>query len=277
MGLQTRTLELIDAAYAVLAEYNPMTLRQVYYQLVARQVIANKRSEYQRLSVALVKARQENLIPWAWIEDRVRQPQVVSMWADLSDFLDTVKEAYRKDIWGGQDQYAEVWLEKDALSGIFADITDPYGVTLVVGRGYNSWSAYVEAAARMQRMQRPITILYFGDFDPSGEDIVRALQEGLGFFGASPEICKVALTLEDIKTYSLPPDFTKKTDTRAAAFIDKYGDLAVELDALPLPVLQEKIRTSLENVLDMPALDRVWQEEVAERQRLADLLEAGSA
>jgi len=272
MALQKKTLNLIEQAYNVLQEYNPMTLRQVYYQLVARHVIDNKRSEYQRLSNALVKARQEGMIPWEWVEDRVRQPQMVSMWRDLRDFIETVKHAYRKNVWDRQPRYVEVWLEKDALSGIFADITGEYGVTLVVGRGYNSWSAYKEAAERFLSMGKPVTILYFGDFDPSGEDIARALQESLNFFGISPEIEKVALTMQDVIDYDLPPDFTKKTDTRAAKFIEKYGDLAVELDALPLPVLQEKIRTSLEARLDMEALQETQKAEFHERQKLAGLL-----
>lgn len=272
MAFQKKTLRLIEEAHNVLQEYNPMTLRQIYYQLVSRHVIDNKRSEYQRLSGALVKARQESLIPWEWIEDRVRRPQVVGMWQDLPAFLETVKNAYRKNIWDKQPVYTEVWLEKDALSGIFSDITEEYGVTLVVGRGYNSWSAYREAALRFKNQRKPVSILYFGDFDPSGLDIVRALQESLNFFGISPEIEKIALTIQDITDYDLPPDFTKKTDSRSAKFIKKYGDLAVELDALPLPALQEKIRASIANKLDMAALKEIQVLESQERKELADLL-----
>ncbi len=272
MALQQRTLELMEQAYNVLQEYNPMTLRQVYYQLVARHIIENKQSEYKRLSNTLVKARQQGVIPWGWIEDRGRRPQVIDMWQDLPDFLETVKNAYRKNVWDNQDTYAEVWLEKDALSGIFSNITEEYGVTLVVGRGYNSWSAYKEAAERFKKQQKPVTILYFGDFDPSGEDMVRALQESLDFFGTSPEIEKVSLTYQDVIDYDLPPDFTKKTDTRTAKFVKRYGDIAVELDALSLPVLQEKIRTSIEAKLDMEALRGTWDIEFNERQKLAKLL-----
>lgn len=272
MALQQKTLNLIEQAHDILKEHNPMTLRQVYYQLVARHVIDNKRSEYQKLSKALVKARQDGIIPWNWIEDRVRKPQKVSMWQDVTDFIETVKHAYRKDIWNNQPRYIEVWLEKDALSGVFTDITKDYGVTLVVGRGYNSWSAYKEASKRFNRMNMPVKILYFGDFDPSGEDIVRALEESLNFFGTSLEIEKVSLTMQDIKQYKLPPDFTKKRDTRSAAFVEKYGDLAVELDALPLPVLQQNIKESLENELDMEALIQTQEEEREEREELEALL-----
>lgn len=262
----------LKAFREVLSEYNPMTLRQVYYQLVARQVIDNCRSEYQRLSNALVKARQEELIPWAWLEDRVRQPQVVSMWGDLPDFLDTVKSAYRKDIWPSQPQYLEVWLEKDALSGIFGRITQEYGVTLVVGRGYNSWSAYKEAVGRFRWQDKPVVILYFGDFDPSGEDILRALKESLDFFGTSPRIEKVALTYDNVIEYKLPPDFTKATDTRSKKFVQRYGDMAVELDALPVSVLREKIRTAIEGNLDLSQLEAIREIQEQEARQLAELI-----
>jgi len=245
MALHKKTLALIENAYKVLQEYNPMTVRQVYYQLVARHVINNKRSEYQRLSNALKEARKEGIIPWKWVEDRVRRPQVVFMWQDLPGFIETVKCAYRKNIWDKQPVYIEVWLEKDALSGIFADITEEYGVTLVVGRGYNSWSAYKEAAERFARINKPVT---------------------------SPRIEKVALTMQDIKDYDLPPDFAKKTDSRAKAFIKKHGDLAVELDALPLPVLQEKIRQSIEANMDMEALQEVRAIEEQEKRELVNLV-----
>lgn len=271
-GLAQKTIDLIEHAYAILQEYNPMTLRQVYYQLVSRKLLENKRSEYQRLSNALVRARQEDLIPWDWIEDRVRRPLNVHMWENLPDFLNTVRHAYRKNTWQDQPAYIEVWLEKDALSGIFADITEGYGVTLVVGRGYNSWSAYNQAARRFQKQGKPVNVLYFGDFDPSGEDILRALDEGLNFFGTRPVIEKVALTMNDIERYDLPPDFTKKSDTRAASFVRKHGDIAVELDALPLPVLQEKIKNSIESSLDLEALNETRQAEQNEKEELTGLL-----
>jgi hypothetical protein len=270
--MRTKTLELISEALEILREHNPMTLRQVYYQLVARHVINNNRNEYQRLSNTLVKARQEGLLPWEWIEDRTRKPRQPAMWLDLPDFLKTVRGAYRKNIWISQDYYVELWLEKEALSGIFEPIAGKYGITVVVGRGYNSWSALREAAERIETMDRPAALLYFGDFDPSGEDICRALEEGLKFFGVFPKVEKVALTQNDVITYSLPPDFTKATDTRSKAFIERFGDMAVELDALPLPVLQKKIREAIEANLDLSALNEIWQEEAEDLKRLQSIL-----
>ena len=122
MGRHAQTKSIIDAAYEVLAEHHPMTVRQVYYQLVSRQVIENNRGRYQAVSNALVDARQDGTIQWDWIEDRLRRPRYVSMWDSLADFGATVLSAYRRDVWDSQSKYIETWLEKDALSGIFEDV-----------------------------------------------------------------------------------------------------------------------------------------------------------
>jgi hypothetical protein len=114
-----------------------MTVRQVYYQLVSRQVVENNRNRYQAVSDALVKAMKQGLIEWEWIEDRLRRPREVAMWADLSEFADVAARSYRRDVWTTQPEYIEVWLEKDALSGIFEDTLRRYGVTLNVGRGFD--------------------------------------------------------------------------------------------------------------------------------------------
>jgi hypothetical protein len=127
----------------------------------------------------------------------------------------------------------------------FEDTLEDYGVSLNVGRGYDGWDSIHNAALRYGNGEGT-TVLYFGDFDPSGEDMVRSLREYTAFFNCKPEIVKCALTLEDIKLYDLPPDFTKSTDTRQAKFVEKYGDMAVELDALPIHVLRSKIISELE-------------------------------
>ncbi len=275
---QQKTLNLINAAKEILENQNPMTLRQTYYQLVSRHIIDNNKNEYQKLSTALVWARQESIIPWNWIEDRTRQPRQVSMWSDLSDFFETVKGAYRKNVWDSQENYVVVWVEKDALSGIFQRIVDKYGVMLVVGRGYNSWSIKKELADTLNYYEKEPVILYFGDFDPSGEDIFRDLESSFNFFQISlKKIEKVSLMREDIKKYDLPPDFAKKTDTRAKSFIAKNGDMAVELDALPVDVLKEKIRTSIEAYMDINALRNVTEEELRERKEIEEFIKSRKA
>lgn len=275
MSKHPKTIELLQVALEILDSTHPMTVRQVYYQLVARQVIKNNRSQYQAVSNLLVNARKEEVIPWQWIEDRLRRPRRVSMWSGLNDFAKTVCQAYRRDVWDTQPKHLEVWLEKDALSGIFRDALDPYGVTLNVGRGYDGWDSIHNAAERFGAGNQ-VRVAYFGDFDPSGEDMVRSLRERLAFFGCDAEIVKCALTFEDVERYNLPPDFTKASDTRSAGFVARYGDVAVELDALPLQVLRERLIAQVEGHIDMAALRRVQTVEEKERKRIRALLsEAG--
>jgi hypothetical protein len=271
MTRQAKTQAMLDAAIEVLSETHPMTVRQVYYQLVARQVVKNEMSRYKAVSDLLVSARKEGSVPWEWIEDRLRRPRHVSMWNGLADFANAVRTSYRRNVWATQPGYVECWLEKDALSGIFEDLLTDYGVTLNVGRGFDGWDSIHNGGQRYQREQ-PVTVLYFGDFDPSGEDMVRSLRARLAELGAEPEIIKCALTYDDIQHYALPPDFTKKTDSRALKFVEKWGDVSVELDALPTTVLQERLRAEVEERMDLNALERVRRVEAAERQRIVELL-----
>jgi hypothetical protein len=271
MGRHAKTRAVLERTVAVLTEHHPMTVRQVYYQLVSRQVLENSRSQYQAVSNLLVEARKEGTIPWNWVEDRLRRPRHVPMWGGLREFAETARQAYRRDVWATQPQYLEVWLEKDALSGIFEDALESYGVTLNVGRGYDGWDSIHNAAARFSD-GAGVTVLYFGDFDPSGEDMVRSLRDRLAFFGCKPTIVKVALAEEDVRRYSLPPDFTKATDTRRAAFVAKYGDVAVELDALPIAVLRARLLEEVETRMDLEALSAVHDAERSDRQRLVAAL-----
>lgn len=268
--MQEKTVRLIETAKDILSEGHPMTVRQVYYQLVSRQVIKNNRGQYQAVSNALVSARREGVIPWEWIEDRLRRPRHVSMWSGLPSFAETCRRSYRRDVWESQENYLEVWLEKDALSGIFEDVLNPYGVTLNVGRGYDGWDSIHNAAGRYA--DRAVTVLYFGDFDPSGEDMVRSLIKRLEDQGAEPEVIKCALTREDIRRYNLPPDFAKKTDTRTPAFIVKHGDISVELDALPPGVLRDRLEKEVSKRMDLKALKKIKALETKERAELVNLL-----
>jgi len=271
MGTHGKTLALIAEAHDILSEHNPMTLRQLYYQLVARQVIKNTLNRYKALSRVISDARWDGLIPWEWIEDRLRRPRHVSMWNDLADFGRDVVRAYRRDVWASQSGRVEAWCEKDALSGIFEDALEPYGVTLSVGRGYDSTTSVKSAADRFGDGDG-VTVLYFGDFDPSGWDMTRSLTERLAWFGCEPEVVRCALTPDDIARHNLPPDFTKVTDTRRARFVARHGDVSVELDALPVDVLRDRIVTEVEARIDLDALAEVKHIEAGERAKLARAL-----
>jgi|SRR5215217_2964314 len=259
------------AAREELAANHPMTLRQIHYRLVSRDDIQhpNTIAAYNTLSGWLRDDRLAGVIPWSWMEDRMRVARGWAGWEDPAEFLKEALAGYYRDPWQEQEHLVEVWLEKDALSGIFSDVLGRYRVVLNVGRGYDGWTSIKRAADRYNRWDGETTVLYFGDFDPSGEDMHRSLIERLGDLGAEPEVIKVALSHEDAQV--LPPNFTKVTDSRAAAFVEKYGDLAVELDALPVEELQGRIRSSIEERMNMDALSESRRLEREQRQEMREL------
>jgi hypothetical protein len=273
-AVRPATLALIAAAAAILAKSKTaMTLRQLHYQLVARQVTPNTRGAYKSLSKALAWARVHGVVGWDAIEDRLRVPRAVPQWRDLADFADAVLRSYRRDVWSQQPELVEVWLEKDALSSIVGDVLEPYGATLNVGRGYDGWSSLHAAAIRYRHAAeagRPVTVLYLGDHDPSGQDMVASLAGRLSEMGADPTIERVAILPEDIDRYQLPPDFTKTTDTRRAAFVAKHGDRAVELDSLPVDALVARLGAAIVAHLDQAAFLAVQEAEAADQGRITE-------
>lgn len=272
-----KTLEILDAAKEVLeASKSPMTVRQTYYQLVTKHIIENSKPSYSKVSRILGDGRIEGDIAWGLIEDRVRIPKTVNTWDNLPDFFETVKQAYRKNLWLKQGSYVEVEVEKDALSGIFYDTLNPYGVTLQVSRGYDSLTSMKNMADRLiakQQEGKECFVLSFGDFDPSGEDIFRNMQEGLQKFGAIVTCKRCAILSEDIASYNLPPDIAKQTDKRCSTFVDKNGEDTVELDALPLDVLTQRIKDEVEACLDIDLFNEAKEEEAEEVNKLQDVMD----
>jgi len=188
------------------------------------------------------------------IEDRVRMYNDLSGWYDKSHFLNSNINwwfnSYTRDLWQSQDKYIEVWIEKDALSSIFSKVCEGYGVSVVVCRGFSSVSFLHDFKVRLVKHEsKQATMLYFGDFDPSGNEMLESmkitLKDELGVDGL--QFKRIALLKDDIFTYKLPnnPDALKRTDTRAKKHLLAYGELAVELDALRPDVLEKKIEDAI--------------------------------
>lgn len=170
-------LELINS---IIREYQRqgyiLTLRQLYYQLVSREVIPNRVSEYAKLSNLLKEGRMAGIVDWGAIEDRLRVPKSPAKWESPEEIMDAVTSQYRKDRMKSQTSYLEVWVEKDALSGVLSRVTSVYGVPILVNRGYSSVSAIYDAYNRFSEQikdGKSVEIIYLGDFDPSGMDMIR--------------------------------------------------------------------------------------------------------
>lgn len=276
MDFQRKTLDLFAAVNAILGQYDgPLTLRQVFYRLVAAQQLENTRAAYCGLSKHLVNARLAGIVDDSRIVDRVRNTLRVPCWNDLPDFLETVRQSYRREKWSRQPYALEVWCEKDAVAGVLQPVTDRYEVLLFPCRGYDSYSALKDAGERIRRAGRPTVVLYLGDFDPSGQDMPRDIRDRLTRdFGATFDLRVIALTREQVDEHDLPQNFAKRTDSRAAAFIARHGDIAVELDALPPNVLQALVREHLDQFFDVTAFAEEVAREQDEQKRLDALIRA---
>jgi hypothetical protein len=265
-----------------------LTLRQLYYQLVSRDIIPNNQKEYSKLSELLTRGRMVGEVDWDGIEDRVRVPKLPYSVDNLADALSDTVDQYRLDRQEGQPFYCETWVEKDALSNVLYRVTQRYHIPLIVNRGYSSCSAMYEAYNRLCNQDRPCIILYFGDHDPSGLDMVRDITERLEEFGmrAETDICgffrdgqyefhvkHVGLTTAQVNQYSPPPNPAKITDPRAKGYIAEFGNISWELDALPPVVLSKLLTDNIEELIDHDAFNAVIEKENADRNKLQQFID----
>lgn len=274
-----------------LSAYRPLTLRQIYYQLVGKGYIENNKSQYVMLSKLLKWARIDGHISWSDIEDRNRDYYGSGGNSNVDLFIENEIEGlfkyYSRDLSQSQPKYIEIWIEKDALSSIFKNVARKYYVPVTVCRGFSSVSFLNDFKDRLdwKAKGRPSLMLYFGDFDPSGVEMLKAmkttLQDELGI--SDIEFKRIGLLKEDIEKYKLPhnPDALKEKDTRAKRHVEQYGQVAVELDALRPDVLEEKIQEAIEAEFDMDAFNReieIYFKEVDKlteyRERFQSLLKA---
>ena len=277
----TDVLAIVTQANAIIAEYEAqdlrMTLRQLYYQFVSRDVIPNTEKSYKRLGSIISDGRLAGQIDWDAIEDRARQPQTPAHWSNVRDALESRLRAFRLNRWADQAKRVELWVEKDALAGVLWPIASRWHITLMVNRGYSSSSAMYESAVRLQNGARPMQpkiVLYLGDHDPSGEDMVRDVRDRLVMFGVRGlEVSKVALTMAQVRQYDPPPNPAKLTDSRAAAYVEEHGDESWEVDALPPDVLTRLVETAIQEHVDVRRMRAIQREEDAQRERVNEFLE----
>ena len=278
--LRPASLALVKQCNVIVAKYQAMnlrlTLRQLYYQLVSANVITNVERSYKNLSSLVSDARLAGLIDWDAIEDRVRVPKRNSEWDTVADLVESACLSYRLPRWAGQDNYVELWVEKDALAGVLQPIASEYHVTLMVNRGYSSQTAMRDSALRfitecdpgLMQKKKAGHLLYLGDHDPSGEDMVRDIRDRLEMFHANVRVQKLALTMAQIRKYKPPPNPAKVTDPRADKYIEEHGDKSWEVDALPPDVLTEIISSELEELCDMDLMQEVKDQEEEHREAL---------
>jgi hypothetical protein len=214
-------------------------------------------------------------MPYGWLADNTRWQRKPDTYDGIAAALAETARLYRKSLWTGAGAYVEVWLEKDALSGVVYPVTSAYDVPLMVARGYASLSFLHAAAEFIGELEVPTHIYHLGDFDPSGVDAGEKIEATLRELAPAAEIHfeRLAVTPEQIEAWRLPTRPTKATDSRARGF----GPVSVELDAIEPGVLRRLVQTAIERHLPPDQLAVLKAAEESERTLLLDLVARLSA
>ncbi len=314
LRLNTANRARLQLVNSIIEEYRrqgyTLTLRQLYYQLVSKDIIANKLSEYSKLSTLPTQGRMAGIVDWDAIEDRVRKPHILASWDNPGEILQVAAEQFRMDRMKGQGVYLEMWVEKDALSEILKKSTNRYGVPVMVNRGYSSTTAMHDAFERMKDhilAERKVVILYLGDHDPSGMDMVRDIKDRLkeffiGYqrtsaienemneqdatalgqengcwalqFDEHCDIQRIGLNMPQIRQYRPPPNPAKVTDPRAKAYIEEFGITSWEVDALKPEILHALVQSAVKEHLDESQYQAMLKEEKQHKIKLKTLIKS---
>ncbi len=281
-NFKDETLGIISQVNSILSEYRAqgydLSLRQVYYQLVARDLLENSSRSYKRLGNIVSDGRLAGLIDWEIIVDRGRPVIFPSHWDSPADIVRAAAQSFRIDKWEEQSSHVEVMVEKQALEGILIPVCEELDIRFTANKGYSSQSAMYRAGQRMRdaiRDGKDVHVLYLGDHDPSGLDMDRDILDRLSMFSARViwSVKRLALTWDQIEEHQPPKNPAKMTDSRAHAYVLEFGDSSWELDALEPALLVSLVRDTVEEIRD----EKLWDEAVeredemkAELQEFAD-------
>ena len=236
-----------EALLDIIDDGKPMTVRQVFYQATVRGLVEKAESGYGKVQNDLTLMRRDGVLPYDWLADNTRWQRKPQTFDSVEQALRETAAFYRKSLWTDADSYVEIWLEKDALSGVILPITSMYDVPLMVARGYASLSFLYNAADYINTLTVPTYIYHLGDFDPSGVNAGEKIEETLREMAPDAEIYfeRLAVTEEQIDAWNLPTRPTKKSDTRSKSF----GDISVELDAIEPNRLRQIVQEAIEQHL----------------------------
>lgn len=279
------TLQIVQQADTICREFEArgynLTLRQLYYQFVARGLLPNKQTVYKNLGAIINRARLAGLIDWNHIVDRTRNLAGGDLdFGEPADAMMAMADGYKIPLWENQATQIEVWVEKEALADVVGQAANRYRVPFFSCRGYVSQSEMWSAARRIERKLRTgadqVIVLHLGDHDPSGMDMTRDITDRLNGFligdGFRPwdqlEVRRIALTMEQIQQYDPPPNPAKETDIRFAGYAAEFGDESWELDSLDPGVIDDLIIDNITEIYDAEAYEERLSEEEDRRSKM---------
>jgi len=240
-----------------------MTVRQVYYRLVIRGIVDKTDGGYDKVQVQLKNMRQEGLVPYSLVSDPSRSWYQLDSHNSLENAVTGWLHNYRLDIWKDLDCHVEIWLEKEALSGIFREVTYEFDVPLFVAKGFTSESFAYTAAEHIKQIGKPTFIYIFSDHDPSGHDLSDTIIKKIRSFGVDPHFERAALTEEQVREYNLPTRYTKES-THSRSF---NGE-STELDALHPDILLSLIKDCIYRHISPHDIRNIKMEEAVHKETL---------
>lgn len=279
-GFRGKSLDMIERINDILEEYRQagyvLTIRQLYYQLVSRDVIPNNIKSYKHIVGLVGDGRLAGLLDWDMITDRARDTQIPPAWESPTQILEACAAQYRIDPWLKQTHHVEVMVEKDALSGVLEPVCNELRITFTANKGYTSLSNLYEASRRMRRWVdagKMVVVLYMGDHDPSGIDMTRDITERLDLLtgGRVTDVRRLALNMSQVEEYGPPENPAKTTDSRFEGYLADYGESSWELDALEPRVLGYLVREEVEGLIDTEAWEASMRLEQKQRDDIADM------
>lgn len=268
-------IALLDIINSVLGKYfqqgYDLTLRQLFYQLVSKDIIPNTQRQYKNLGTLVNDARLAGLIDWGMIVDRGRETEIPAHWDSPASIIYAAARSFAIDKWEDQPNHIEVMVEKQALEGVLLPVCERLDVNFTANKGYSSQSLMYRIGQRLRSLHRNkdkhIHILYLGDHDPSGLDMDRDVEERLALFSGYPvTFQRLALIWDQIEELRPPENPTKLTDSRADKYIEQYGDSSWELDAVEPRELDRLVTDAVEALRD-PDL---WTDASAREDRMKD-------
>jgi hypothetical protein len=275
---RAESLEVIDLVIGILDDYAAqgytLTLRQVYYQLVARGHVPNSLESYKRIGDLVNEGRLAGLIDWSRIEDRARETVTPAHWTSAAEIAEAAAKQYRVDHWADQPWHVEILVEKQALEGVLEPVAKRWDLPFTANKGYLSQSMVYQIAKRLGDCHdngQEIRLLYLGDHDPSGLDMDRDLGDRLRLFTRDEvriEVVRLALVMDQIEQYRPPENPAKITDSRAEAYIARHGASSWELDALEPKIMVSLVDAAVEEVIDRDRWDEAEERQAAGRKQL---------
>jgi len=275
-SFRKKTLEIIQTANKIIETWADqgfdLTLRQLYYQFVARDLFPNTERSYNMLGTTINDARLAGLVDWDNIVDRTRNVRQNSHWNSPQEIIKVCANQYQINKWENQKYKIEVWIEMDALIGVIEDVCKELDVGYFSCRGYVSQSEMWSAG--YERFDKPTIIFHLGDHDPSGIDMTRDIQTRLSMFSDDDvEVRRIALNQDQIKKYNPPPNPAKVTDSRFDSYRDLYGEESWELDALEPQVLVDLVRKNVLEIRDNDLWGDACLKEAKDIQKLEKVMQ----